>query len=357
MLMIIGVDAVVISVARFLYGGDGGWLARQMEHPEWFGLTFYDTIFPTFLFIAGLSFPFSYAKRVECGMSKGQILLRCLMRACILIVLGWVVNVATCGWPGLGAFRYGSVLAKIGLGWFFAAVCFVCLPRSMRYVVCALLVVGYAALLCLVVAPDYPTASSFSVEGNFIGWLDRMTMPGSLWQGATIEGRHVESLCEPSGLYANFFASATAMFGMFAGEIVHNARGTGTCRALKLVAMSAGLILAGLCMSWLVPFCKKLWTPSFSLAVGGYSTAMFALFYYLIDVRQWRRWAFPLSVVGLNSISIYVLKSFAEYDVVRGWVFGSSVPDGADVLLALSYLATCWFITYVLWRKKWFLKV
>jgi len=357
MLMIIGVDAVVIATCRFLYGGDGGWLSRQMEHPEWFGLTFYDTIFPTFLFISGLTFPFSYARQREGGMAKWHILQRCLMRAGILVVLGWVVNMATCGWPGFAAFRYGSVLAKIGLGWFFATVYFVCLPKAARYAVCTLLVVGYAVLLSLVVAPDYPAASSFSVEGNFIGWLDRATMPGSLWQGATIDSRYVASLCEPSGLYANFFASATAMLGMFAGDIVRDGGGTGTCRALKLAAMAAGLVVAGLAMSWFVPFSKKLWTPSFSLVVGGYSTAMFALFYYLIDVRQWRRWAFPLSVVGLNSITIYVLKSFAEYDAVKRWVFGASVPDGLDVLLALGYLSACWLVTYVLWRKKWFLKV
>ena len=75
MLMIIGVDVVVIALARFLLGGDGGWLAAQMGHPEWFGLTFYDTISPTFLFISGISFPFSCAKQLAHGRTKAQILL------------------------------------------------------------------------------------------------------------------------------------------------------------------------------------------------------------------------------------------------------------------------------------------
>ena len=357
MMMIIGVDAVVIALARFCFGGDGGWLAEQMEHPEWFGLTFYDTIFPTFLFISGLSFPFSYAKQIERGVSKAQILLRCLKRTAILIALGWVVNVATCGWPGFATFRYGSVLAKIGLGWFFAAVYFICFPQTVRYFVCAALVIGYAILLNVLVAPDYPTASSFSIEGNFIGWLDRTTMPGGLWQGTMIDGKYVKSLCEPSGLYANFFAAATAMLGMFAGEIVRRANAAGTRKTLELVAMGAGLVVAGFAMSQFVPVSKKLWSPSFSLYVGGYSTLMFALFYYLVDVRLWRGWAFPLMVVGLNSVTIYVLKSFAEYDVVQKWVFDDAVPAGFNVLLAAGYLAICWGVTYVLWRKKWFLKV
>ena len=357
MMMIIGVDAVVIALARCLFGGDGGALAGQMEHPEWFGLTFYDTIFPTFLFISGLSFPFSCARQIERGMTKGRILLRCLKRAALLVMLGWVVNVATCGWPGLAAFRYGSVLAKIGLGWFFAAVYFVCFPQTVRYLVCATLVVGYAVLLNVLVAPDYPTASSFSIEGNFIGWLDRTTMPGSLWQGTVIAGEYVKNLCEPSGLYANFFAAATAMLGMFAGELVRRADASGGRKTLELLALAGGLLLSGLAMSRFVPISKKLWSPSFTLVVGGYSTAMFALFYYLIDVRRWRGWAFPLIVVGLNSIAIYVLKSFAEYEVVQKWVFGQSVPTGSNVLLALGYLCVCWAVTYVLWRRKWFLKV
>ena len=357
MLMIIGVDAVVIALGKCLFGGDGGWLAGQMTHPEWFGLTFYDTIFPTFLFVSGLSFPFSFARQNERGTPRSRILLQCLRRALVLVALGWVVNVATCGWPGFADFRYGSVLAKIGLGWFFAAVCFVCLPWTARIASCAALLVGYAVLLNVLTAPDYPSASSFSIEGNFIGWLDRMTMPGRLWQGTVIDGKYVGSLCEPSGLYMNFFAAATAMLGMFVGEFVRTSRCSGAGKALRLAGLAGGLVASGLVMSLFVPVSKKLWTPSFSLVVGGYSTAMFALFYYLVEVRQWRAWAFPLIVVGLNSVTIYVLKSFAEYDVVQKWVFGEAAAAGLDLLLACCYLIVCWSVTYVMWRRRWFLKV
>ena len=92
----------------------------------------------------------------------------------------------------------------------FAAIYYVHFRRFTRILICAGLIVGYAILLCTIVAPDYPNASSLSIEGNFIGWLDRTTMPGKLWQGAEIGGKYVKSLCEPSGLYANFFAAATA---------------------------------------------------------------------------------------------------------------------------------------------------
>ena len=359
MMMIIGFDSMMYALGRWLYGESGGWLVEQFSHPEWFGLSFYDTIFPTFLFIAGISFPYSYAKLQEKGVSQLQIHLKIFKRAAILVMFGWVVNgVFRTGFADL---RYGSVLAKIGLGWMFAAIYYVHFRRFARILICAGLIVGYAILLSTIVAPDYPNASSFSIEGNFIGWLDRMTMPGKLWQGAEIGGEHVKSLCEPSGLYANFFAAATAMLGMFAGEIVRSLRFSGGRKALHLVAMSAGLLVAGLAMMHFVPLSKKLWSPSFILCVGAYSTAMFALFYWLVDVLGWRKWTFFFTVIGMNSITIYMLKCFVDYGNISKFFLGGLAahcsPQAGEFLIACGYLAACWLTLYFLYRTKTFLKV
>ena len=359
MMMIIGFDSMMYALGCWLYGESGGWLVKQFSHPEWFGLSFYDTIFPTFLFIAGISFPYSYAKQLEKGMSQLQIHLKIFKRAAILVMFGWVVNgVFRTGFVDL---RYGSVLAKIGLGWMFAAIYYVHFRRFTRIIICAGLIVGYAILLSTIVAPDYPNASSFSIEGNFIGWLDRTTMPGKLWQGATIGGKYVKSLCEPSGLYANFFAAATAMLGMFAGEIVRSPRFGGGRKVLHLVAMSAGLLVAGLAMTHFVPLSKKLWSPSFILCVGAYSTAMFALFYWLVDVLGWRKWTFFFTVIGMNSITIYMLKCFVDYGKISKFFLGGLAAHcslhAGEFLLACGYLAACWLTLYFLYRKKTFLKV
>ena len=359
MMMIIGFDSMMYALGCWLYGESGGWLVKQFSHPEWFGLSFYDTIFPTFLFIAGISFPYSYAKQLEKGMSQLQIHLKIFKRAAILVMFGWVVNgVFRTGFSDL---RYGSVLAKIGLGWMFAAIYYVHFRRFTRILICAGLILGYAILLCTIVAPDYPNASSLSIEGNFIGWLDRTTMPGRLWQGATIGGKYVKSLCEPSGLYANFFAAATAMLGMFAGEIVRSPRFGGGRKAMHLVAMSAGLLVAGLAMTHFVPLSKKLWSPSFILCVGAYSTAMFALFYWLVDVLGWRKWTFFFTVIGMNSITIYMLKCFVDYGKVSKFFLGGIAAQcslhAGEFLLACGYLAACWLTLYFLYRKKTFLKV
>ena len=359
MMFLMGLSSVIVCICGLFPGGENCFLVRQMEHASWDGLTLMDLVFPTFLFIAGISFPYSYAKQLEKGMSQLQIHLKIFKRAAILVMFGWVVNGVFS--TGFGDLRYGSVLSKTGLGWMFAAIYYVHFRRFTRILICAGLIVGYAILLCTIVAPDYPNASSLSIEGNFIGWLDRTTMPGKLWQGAEIGGKYVKSLCEPSGLYANFFAAATAMLGMFAGEIVRSPRFAGGRKALHLVAMSVGLLVSGLAMIHFVPLSKKLWSPSFTLCVGAYSTAMFALFYWLVDVLGWRKWTFFFTVIGMNSITIYMLKCFVDYGKISKFFLGGVAahcsPHAGEFILACGYLAACWLTLYFLYRKKTFLKV
>lgn len=358
MMMIIGLDAFFWELGRWIYGGPN-WLSSAFSHREWFGLSFYDCIFPAFLFVAGLSFPFSYARQLEKGLTKSRIHLKIFRRAAILVALGWVVNGVF--QVGFGELRYGSVLGKIGLGWMFAALYFIHFRRAARILICAALVGGFALLLNLFVAPDFPNASPFSVEGNIIGWLERQTMPGTLICGATIDGVSYPSLFDPSGLYMSFFAAATAMLGMFAGEIIRAERFSGNRRTLHLLVLAAGLLLAGGAMALVVPVSKKLWSPSFLLLVGGGSTALFALFYWVADVRMCRWWTPFFVVVGLNSITIYVLNHIVNFDGISKFFLGGVIaglsPSGQACLLGAGHFAACWFVTWFLYRQKFFLKV
>ena len=359
MMMIIGLDGCLWHLGLWLFGSSDNWLSASFSHPKWYGLSFYDCIFPTFLFIAGLSFPFSYARQVEKGLTKLQIHLKIFRRAAILVLLGWVTNgVFQVGFHDL---RYGSVLGKIGLSWMFAAIYFVNFPRWARIAICASLIVGFAVLLGVFTAPDFPTASSFSAEGNIIGWLERLTMPGKLPCSATVDGVKYANLFDPSGLYMSFFAAATAMLGMFAGEIIRAERPSGNRRTLHLLALSAGLLAAGLVMLRFVPVSKKLWSPSFLLLVGAGSTAVFALFYWVADVKQWRWWTPFFAVVGMNSIAIYMLNHIVDFDAVSKFFLGGAVsrldPALGMCLVGLGHFAACWSVTWFLWRHKVFFKV
>lgn len=358
MMIIIGFDAMMWELGRWIYGGPN-WLSTCFTHPKWFGLTLYDCVAPAFIFIAGLSFPFSYASQVAKGVGSRTIHLRIIKRALLLIVLGWVTNgLFTTGFANL---RYGSILGKIGLSWMIAALVFVHFRRTARVCICAALVIGYALLLSFVVAPDFPGASSFSIEGNFIGWLDRLTMPGVLSSGDVINGVEHKNLCEASGLYTSFFASATAMIGMFAGEIVRSVRLSGNRKTLGLLVLAAGLAVAGFAMLPFIPLCKQLYTPSYLLLTGAGSTGLFAGIYWLTDVRKSRWWTPFFVAIGMNAIAIYLLRFIVDFGAISRFFLGAMAshlsPSGEACVVNAGSFAVSWLVTWFLFRHKIFFKV
>ena len=145
MMFIMGFAALVKAICLLFPGGEGSWLFQQMNHSAWDGLRLYDTIFPTFLFIAGISFPFSYASQLARGATKGQVYAKVFRRALILVLLGLVYS-------GLfelkfSTLRFPSVLARIGLAWMVAAILQINFKPRTRAVIAVVLLVGYWLLL------------------------------------------------------------------------------------------------------------------------------------------------------------------------------------------------------------------
>jgi predicted acyltransferase len=121
------------------------------------------------------------------------------------------------------------------------------------------------------------------------------------------------------------------------------------------------MLAAGLLWSLEFPINKALWSSSFVLVVGSYSLAMFALFYYIIDVRGHRRWANFLRIVGVNSITIYLLQEIVNFNGVSRFFLGGLAEvlpeEWGAVVLSLGYLVVCWGVLWLLDRKKIYLKV
>jgi len=127
------------------------------------------------------------------------------------------------------------------------------------------------------------------------------------------------------------------------------------------LACQLPLLAAGLAFSGVLPVNKKLWSSTFVCVVGAYSLGMFALFYYLIDVRGWRRWTLFFRVVGLNSITIYLAQRIVGFGRISDFFLGgiaSKCPEAvAAVISSAGYVAVCWLFLYFLYRKNVFLKV
>ncbi len=353
MLFIMGLAGLIYSICCLFPGGSEFWLARQMEHVPWHGLAHHDTIFPLFLFIAGMTFPFSLAKKREKGVSNGKIWLSVIRRGLVLVFLGLVYqNFFQFHFKDL---RFPSVLGRIGLAWMFAAMIWLAVKNNTwRAVIAAALLIGYW-VLHMFPAPDAPAgADLFSKEGALSIWIDRMVMPGHLLQ---------KGVYDPEGIAGTFPAAVTAMLGMFTGQFVRlpEEKVSGGKKTLCLLGAAAVCLVLGLLWSKVFPINKALWSSSFVLVVAAYSLAMFALFYWLIDVKGWRRWTTFFKVVGMNSITIYMAQRIINFDGIRNFFFGGLaglVPEPVgNVILAAAYIAVCWLFLYFLYKKNIFLKV
>ena len=353
MFFIIGLSGLVVSLCAIWPNEVTNSLAEQMSHVKWDGLTHHDTIFPLFLFLAGVSFPFSYAKQMEKGLTSFQIHKKIIRRGIVLVFLGLIYN-------GLLTFdfeniRCASVLARIGLAWMCAALLFVHCNKRTRAILCIAILVGYALLLKYVGAPDVANADPLSIEGNLVGYIDRLFLPGRLIYN--------DNRFDPEGLLSTVPAIVTALLGMFTGELIRlpKEKLSGNRKTLYMLlgAFVMGLT-AFLCKGFL-PINKMLWSSTFVCAVGSYSLAMMAMFYYIIDVRGWQKWTLVFRVVGMNSITIYLAQRIINMGGPNKFLFGgiaNHAPEQwSNVILDAGYIIVCWLFLYFLYRKNTFLKV
>ena len=327
------------------------WWSTQMNHCEWDGFHFYDLIFPLFLFIAGISFPFSLEKSQQKGLSKKAIYIRIIKRGLILVFLGLVFN----GFLkfNFDAQRYSGVLIRIGLAWMFAALIFINTKRNARILWCAGILIFYWLLLAFVQAPDFPAAPRFSMEGNIACYIDRAFLPGKMYS----------ELYDPSGLSGILPAISTTLLGMLTGMFIKTSK-EGLTPMKKVVYMTGAgvaLIMLGLLWGLIFPINKPIWTSSYVCLAGGVSLLFFAFFYWIIDVCGYRRWTLFFSVIGMNSITIYMAQSIINFQFTANFLFGGFVsffPKAwAPMLNSLTYIIICWLFLYFLYRKKIFIKV
>ena len=344
------------------------WWGEQLKHPEWHGFTFYDMIFPLFLFIAGISFPFSLAKRMENGVLKKTLFKQTLRRGLMLVLLGLIFNgllsfsfmkigaASETGWItfDLSRMRFASVLGRIGLAWMFAAFIFIYVKKlNIRVIWCAGLLIFYWLLLALVPAFDNPGAERFSMEGNFTSYFDRMFLPGRLYRG----------IHDPEGWLAIIPAIGTAMLGMFTGQfLLWRKEGlTEQRRTAYMAVAGVALVVVGLLWSIFFPINKNLWTSSFVCYVGGLSLLLFSLFYLIIDVWGYRKWAFFFTVIGMNSITIYMAQRMIRFSATSDFLFRGVIswfPETwTPFLTSCGFMAVTWAFLYFLYRQKIFLKV
>ncbi len=327
------------------------WWADQLKHVPWHGFHFEDMIFPLFLFIAGISFPFSMAKRCQTPEGRSRMYKHVLLRGVVLVLLG-IFNSNGIRFD-VANMRFGSVLGHIVLAWMFAALLFMNAGWKSRVVLFWGILIGYWLLLWAFPAPDLGSKDPYSMDGSLAGYIDRLLLPGRLYK----------KIHDPEGILSTLPAIATAMLGMFTGEFIRSSwlDHKPLAKVGCLVAAAAGMILLGLLWDLAFPINKNLWTSSFVCFVGGLSLVLFALFYLIIDVWGVQGWDFFFVVIGMNSITIYLAPKLIDFHRPVDTLFGGLIKlfpkDGAAVVDAMAYMAVVWVFLYFLYKKKIFLKV
>ena len=352
MLWIAGGEYLIVSLAALTGWPFLQWAAGQMEHVEWQGFHFYDMIFPLFLFIAGVSMPFSIVKRKQRGESMQKIYLHLLQRLFILILLGLIYN-------GLLRFdfekqRYASVLARIGLAWFFAAIIVLNTNIRGQIIWFAGILLTYWAMMKLIPVPGFGPGV-LTPEGNLAAFIDRKFLPGRLC--CYIYG-------DNEGILSTFPAIATALMGAITGYFLNlkSTKLNGLKKALIMLAAGITSLIVAKLWSFSFPVIKKVWSSSFVLTAGGWSLILLSIFYLVIDVWGFKKWTFPFVVIGLNSITVYMLNSgIIDFGEMGKYFFGGLASmfseAGQAVILSIGAILCMWTVLYILYRNKIFLKV
>jgi predicted acyltransferase len=349
MFWIMGGEEIFHGMAKATGSPFWGAIANQFTHPDWNGFHLYDLIFPLFLFMAGVSTPFSVGRELEKGKTRQQLLLRVIKRAFILVLLGLVVNNGIKIMP-ISEIRFPSVLGRIGIAYMFANIIYLYSKERWQMFWFAFFIIGYWLLLKFTSAPGFPIGD-LTMKGNFASYVDRSILPGRLYLG----------IHDPEGLFSTIPAISTGILGILTGILLKKG---GITQMRKVATMAVvGVIFLILAQIWNLdfPINKNLWTSSFVLHVGGLSLLLMALFYYIIDVKGHKKWAFYFRVIGMNSILIYISGHFIKWDYTNegffGWI-GQLVGDPFNiVVMAICYVMVKWLFLYYLYTKKTFLRV
>lgn len=356
--------------------GAGGW--AQMHHAAWNGLTATDLVFPTFLFVVGVSIVFSTEARLRRGDSRTKLAWHAVRRAVILFALGVFTN----GFPHfhLQHLRIYGVLQRIAVCYLIVALLYLWDRRvwtKVLLLVC--LLAGYWALVRWVPVPGAGVpgrdVTFLDKDQNIVAWLDRQLMPGHLYEDSPSHNAR-----DPEGLLSDIPAIGTALLGLLTGLWLKMWLPT-RIKALGLIGGAAALLAMGCVWSIWFPLNKKMWTSSYVLVAAGCSLLLLAILYWAMEQRGWgqKGWskalAWPWLVFGSNAIVAYVISEEIYVLLVQihfddagkpsnplRYVFQHvfmQIPDPGwrSFVYVVVYTAVCFLPVWLLYRRKIFVKI
>ncbi|RXH57882.1 acyltransferase family protein [Granulicella sibirica] len=362
-----------IVIAFMILVNDAGsekYAYSQLKHAAWSGWTLTDLVFPSFLFMVGVTVVFSNEARLAKGAARKDLLLHALQRAVILFCFGLIVN----GFPffHLSTWRIYGVLQRIAVCYFAVSVIYLYSysRKLMAFIATTVIaLVAYYILMRWVPVPGFglPVRDIplLDPDRNWVAVVDRSLLPGRLYE-------HVR---DPEGLISDLPALGTACLGVLTALWLKTKRSASQHLMGLIGGAVAGLVL-GQIWNVFFPINKKLWTSSYVLFAAGCTLTLLSICYGLIDVKMWRgKWMLPMIIFGSNAITAYMVSELgaALIDTIRVSCGGRTMslqqctytgffehivdPSFGSLLFSLAYVALCFIPNLILYRKKMFLRV
>jgi predicted acyltransferase len=334
---------------------------HQFAHAAWNGWTFADTIFPSFLFIVGVSLTLSTASRIARSEARSHLLTHALRRALLLFCCGVVIEflrIPSREFPFVAFqdhIQLSGVLQKIAVCYLAAFLIYFC--SGLRGVVVGIIGLNllYLGFLYLYPVPGCG-AGSLVVSCNFPRYLDELTLDGF---------RSNSTAFDPDGLGAILPAITSVLFGILAAQFLHRERKLQQHKLLQLVGMGIILIVAGELLGIWVPINKQLWTPSFVIFTSGLAATALAVTIWLVEVRSLARCFRALEIFGLNAIAAYLISRLVA-NVPRVHIMGKSLyadilapiasPPNASLMFAIVVLSVVYLMVWFMNQRGWYMK-
>ncbi|MDZ4405592.1 DUF5009 domain-containing protein [Prosthecobacter sp.] len=374
----------IVQMAAANPGSVWEFIKPQFEHQAWQGCSLWDLIQPSFMFMVGVAVPFSYAKRREHGQSFFGMAWHALSRSILLVALG--VMLATRASDTHTVFMFANVLAQIGLGYFFL---FLLSRMGWEYMMAGIILIlaGYSWFFIQHPLPSAQDLASIAgmkgtenaiLQGFSGHWNIHTNAAAAFDRWFLNQLPQAQPFQYNLGGYQtlNFIpALATMLGGALTGHFLMRSQHTDKRKCATLFITGIVLVLVGTALDLKVlpvvgakfdhltvlPVVKRIWTPSWAILSGGWVLILLSIFHWLVEIIGMRRLVFPLVVVGMNSITIYLLNSLCG-----GWIrdnLHKHLPDAAfpaywtPVIERCGVLFVLWLVCFWLYRQKAFLKL
>jgi heparan-alpha-glucosaminide N-acetyltransferase len=375
-LVMILMMAEVLQLARVAHAFPGNWfwavLGFNQTHSEWAGCSLHDIIQPSFSFLVGVALPYSIASRLRKGATFGPLFAHALWRSFLLIILGIFLRSMH---STQTYFTFEDTLTQIGLGYSFL---FLLGFRSPRWQWGAFAAILFGYWLAWALYPVPGPGFNYAAVGvppdwhhNFTGFAAHWNKNSNLgnafdqWFLNLFPRTHPFVYNGGGYLTLSFIPTlGTMILGLIAGRWYRAFSPKLPLRRFVIagiIGIAAGLLLhfTGIC-----PVVKRVWTPAWTLFSGGICFLFLAGFSWLIDLKGYRKWAFPLVVVGLNSIAAYLIAHLCEDFVASSFrinigerPFQILGPGLQPLLFGAALLLTYWLMLFWMYRRKIFLKI